>query len=246
MMVIADEGGLLIDAGFSMKETRKRLAVEGLTLDRVSALLVTHEHSDHASGLGKFVRHEGLPVAANEATAAAVHSTFGVDGVRPLADGAPVDLGPFRVRPIRVPHDSADCSAYEVEVEGKRLVYATDLGAVPEELLRAGKRSDLVVLEANHDRDMLWNGTYPKFLKERITGGRGHLSNEQAAEAAARMATGGRLRKLVLAHLSKENNRPETALAAVRKGLRAGGGLGAFEVEVHAAPKDGPARFTWG
>ena len=245
MMLVADEGALLIDAGFSMKEIRSRLGQEGLGLDKVVALLITHEHSDHASGVGRFLRHDKLTVAANAATAAAVRATFGGDGVRPLEDDKVVRFGPFAVRPIRVPHDSADCSGFDIEVQGRHLVYATDLGAVPETIVKAGARADLVVLESNHDREMLWSGTYPKFLKERIGGGRGHLSNEQAGEAAAKMAT-GRMRKLLLAHLSKENNRPEVALDGVRKGLHGKGALSAFEVEVHAAPKDGPLRVAWG
>jgi phosphoribosyl 1,2-cyclic phosphodiesterase len=246
MMVLADEGALLIDAGFSLKEARARLSAEGLSLDHVKAVLVTHEHSDHASGLGKFVRRAGLAVAANAATAAAVRTTYGLDGLTALADGASVRFGPFAVRPLRVPHDSVDCSGYEIAADGRRMVYATDMGSVPDAFVDAGSRADFAVVEANHDRAMLWGGSYPKFLKERIAGGRGHLSNEQAGEAVAQMAKRGRLRKVLLAHLSEENNRPETAVAAVVKALRAKGGVSGFDVEVHAAPKDGPARLSWG
>jgi len=239
MMLVADEGALLIDAGFPMKEVRSRLKAAGRDLHGLDGLLVTHEHADHARGIGRFLHQPEWRVASNAGTAAALRSTFGVDGVTPLQGGAPERFGPFEVRAIPVPHDSADCCAFEIAAEGKRLVYATDLGAVPEALVGAGARADALVIESNHDRQMLWSGTYPKFLKERIAGGRGHLSNEQAGEAVGRMA-GGRLRKVVLAHLSAQNNRPELAVAAVRRGLQAAAGLRAFSVEVEAAPKDGP------
>lgn len=242
-LVRCDDHALLIDAGFSMPEIRTRLHDAGLSLDDVEGILVTHEHSDHARGLGKFVRRAKTPVAANEATAHAIHHTFGVSGVRGILNGAPIEFAGFRIRPIAVPHDSADCAGYEIEADGKRLAYATDLGSVPAELVEAGRRSDAVVLESNHDHAMLWGGQYPQFLKERITGGRGHLSNELAGEAVAAMA-GGRLRRVVLAHLSEANNRPLTAVAAVEGALRRRAGLAAFDVQVEAAPKDGPRRVA--
>jgi phosphoribosyl 1,2-cyclic phosphodiesterase len=243
MLLCADEGALLIDVGFSMKEVRARLARHGASLDTLKAVLITHEHSDHASGVGRFLHARGATVAANAATALAIHHTFGADGVAPLEVGQARQFGPFKVTAIRVPHDSADCCAFEVEVDGRRLLYATDLGAVPEELIQAGARCDCVVLESNHDRSMLWAGSYPKFLKERIAGGRGHLSNEQAGEAVARMA-GGPLKKVVLGHLSVENNRPQLAVDAVRSALRRRAGLAGFSVEVVAAPKDGPQKIA--
>ena len=240
-MALCSEGkALILDAGFPLKEVRRRLDDAGVGLSEIAGVLITHEHTDHARGIGKFLYHGRAPVAANAGTAAALRSTFGVDGVQPLANGEQVTFGGFLVRPIAVPHDSADCAGYEIEFGERRLLYATDLGAVPEALVEAGRRSDIAVLESNHDRDMLWGGTYPQFLKERIAGGRGHLSNEQAAQAVAKMA-GGRLRKVVLAHLSQENNRPEAAVLAVKGALRAGAGLEAFSVSVEAAPKDGPA-----
>lgn len=222
-----------------MPEIRRRLDEAGLSLDDVEGILVTHEHADHARGLGKFVRRAQIQVAANEATAHAIHHTFGISGVRGILNDAPIEFAGFRIRPIAVPHDSADCAGYEIEADGKRLAYATDLGSVPPELVEAGRRSDAVVLESNHDLAMLWGGRYPQFLKERITGGRGHLSNELAGEAVAAMA-GSRLRRVVLAHLSEANNRPQTAVAAVKKTLQQCAGLAAFEIQVEAAPKDGP------
>ncbi len=238
MLLCADEGALLLDAGFPMKEVRSRLARRGESFEKLKAVLITHEHSDHARGLGRFLRG-GAPVAASAPTASAIHRTLGADGLTALEVGTARRFAAFAVRPIRVPHDSVDCCAYEVEADGRRLLYATDLGAVPEELVEAGARCDCVVLESNHDRSMLWAGSYPKFLKERIAGGRGHLSNEQAGEAIARMA-GGRLKLVVLAHLSVENNRPRLAVDAVKGALKRRAGLSGFGVEVVAAPKDGP------
>lgn len=237
--VRSDAGVLLIDAGFALGSVRRRLGEAGVGLEEVRGLLVTHEHSDHARGAGRFLRLKGAEVAAGEGTAEALRSGLGLQGVRPLPGGRGSSVGGFRVRPIRVPHDSADCSAFEVVSDGFRLLYATDLGAVPEELVEAGVRADVAVFEANHDRKMLWEGRYPQFLKERIAGGRGHLSNEQAGAALSRMAR-GRLRRVVLAHLSERNNRPEKAVAQVRAAIRGRARLSAYSVTVEAAPKDGP------
>jgi phosphoribosyl 1,2-cyclic phosphodiesterase len=241
--VRCDGGVLLIDAGFSLRTIRERLASEGVGLDELRGLLVTHEHADHARGAGRFLRLKGAGVAANEGTAAALRTHFGLQGVRPLKDGELAEVGPFGIRPIRVPHDSADCSAFEVRVGDLRLLYATDLGHVPAAVVEAGASCDAAVFESNHDRAMLWGGSYPQFLKERIAGGRGHLSNDQSAEAIARMAK-GKLRHVVLAHLSERNNRPERALETVRAGLRNGAPLDGYSVRVEAAPKDGPMRVT--
>ncbi len=243
MLLRADEGALLIDAGFSLKEVRRRLAQEGIGLDELKGVLITHEHSDHASGAGRFLRTAGLRVASNAATATAVRDTFGAEGVEALPDGGPSVFGSFSVRVVRVPHDSADCCGFAIEADGKRVLYATDLGAVPQALLDEGRRADFAVLESNHDRAMLWGGAYPKFLKERIGGGRGHLSNEQAAEAIVRWA-GGRLRKVLLAHLSEANNDPKVAVKAVEAALRAHAGLAAYGLAVEAAPRDGPLRVA--
>ncbi len=235
----SDEGVLLLDAGFALSSVRGRLEAAGVGLGEVRGLLVTHEHTDHARGVGRFLRLKGATVAANRGTAAALRASFGLEGVRTVQSGRVTSVGGFAVRPIPVPHDSADCSAFEVVADGKRLLYATDLGAVPAAIVEAGKRADVAVFEANHDRTMLWAGPYPQFLKERIAGGRGHLSNELAGEAVAKMAR-GKLRHVVLAHLSQKNNRPERAVAAVRSALRKRAGLSAYSVSVQAAPKDGP------
>lgn len=241
----SDGGVLLVDAGFSLASVRKRLGAAGVGLDEVRGLLITHEHSDHARGASRFLRMRGATVAANTGTAAALRADLGLEGVRPLADGQAATVGGFRVRPIRVPHDSADCSAFEVAADGRRLLYATDLGSVPEALVEAGRRADVAVFEANHDREMLWAGPYPQFLKERIAGGRGHLSNELAGEAIAKMAR-GRLRHVVLAHLSERNNRPQQAVASVKAALRRRAGLSAYSVTVEAAPKVGPLAVSIG
>lgn len=243
MLLRAGGESLLIDAGFPARELGERLSAAGVDFAEVDAAVVTHEHTDHARGLGKLVHRSKFRAAANEATAKALFHTFGIQGVHPFADGKPEAIGAFRVRALRVPHDSADCAGFEIECGGFRMVYATDLGSVPASLLEAGRRADLVVLESNHDERMLWDGSYPQFLKERIAGGRGHLSNALAGVAVAAMA-GPRLRRVVLAHLSQENNRPETALRTVRQAIRKSSGLAGFSLEVEAAPKDGPKQVS--
>ena len=243
MLLRADEGALLFDAGLSLKEVRRRLSAQGIGLEDLEGVLLTHEHADHARGVGRFLRTRGLRVASNGATARAVRDTFGADGVEALPEGGATKFGAFNVRALPVPHDSADCCAFAVEAEGRRVLYATDLGAVPESLLEEGRRADFAVIESNHDRGRLWSGSYPKFLKERIAGGRGHLSNDQAAEAVVRFA-GGPLKKVLLAHLSVENNEPALAVKAVEDALRGRAGLSAYGVKVEAAPRDGPVAVA--
>ncbi len=227
ILVDGTEGSLLVDAGFSVRTLAKRMATAGCRPEQVSSLLLTHEHTDHASGAVGACARWRWPLYATEGTLAALRES--ADGcperASPLAtDDRVISVDGFDVQAIVVPHDARECAAMVItdQRSGFRLGIALDLGRAPAELAQAFARLDLLVVEANHDSDMLAVGPYPWPLKQRISGGLGHLSNDAAAAVAASAAHRA-LRGVVLAHLSETNNTPEAALTTVRAALRSSG-----------------------
>ena len=194
-----DGCGFLVDAGLSCRRLRRLLARIGRDLGDVSAVLLTHGHADHTSGVRSLLRERVVPVYA------ALGVFEDVEGAAPVDSGEPLDLGGgVSVTFFEVPHDTP---TYGVRVsDGERIsALATDLGEVETGTIRFLRGADAVVLESNHDPDWLRRGPYSADLKRRVASVRGHLSNEQAAEAACALAPHG-LKDLVLAHLSKTNN----------------------------------------
>ncbi|MBI4912708.1 MAG: MBL fold metallo-hydrolase [Acidobacteria bacterium] len=213
---------LLLDAGISLR--RIRLALEHLDWDhgRVQALALTHEHSDHVGSVDVILRRTDWTILATPETKAAVEACRGVEipGNRwiPLRAGRPTNWEGWRLLPFSLPHDAADPVAFRVEVGGLQAAVVTDLGH-PTALVADHLRDlDLLVLEANHDLEMLREGPYPPALKARILSRVGHLSNASMAELLSQ-ALGPRLRHLVLAHLSEQNNDPALARLAAEEAL---------------------------
>lgn len=223
--------GFLVDAGFSCRRLRGLLARIGRNLTDVSAVLLTHGHADHASGVRSLLREYEVPLYA----APGVAETVGATSVRV---GEPLDLGGALATFFEVPHDSP---TYGLRVsDGERVgALVTDLGMVGAETLRFLIGADALVLEANHDPDWLRRGPYSVNLKRRVASPRGHLSNQQAAEAACALVPHG-LKDLVLAHLSKTNNSPARACGTVRKALNESGYAG---VRVRAAMAGHPTPW---
>ena len=245
------EGGgdaLLVDEGLSLRQLRMRMELRGLDWERLRGVCVTHEHHDHVDGLkvlhGKCC---GVKFYANGPTAEYVIQKLGMedgaDAWRVVAEaGSPFMVGGLKVTGFRVPHDSVEPWGYVVEFGGVRVGVATDLGQ-PVMPVRAMLRDcDAVVLEANHDPELLRDAHRPWSLKRRIFGNQGHLSNEMAAGLAAELAGGGRLRRIVLAHLSHDCNREELALEAVRERLQEAGLLERVAVEV---ARQGEPTAVW-
>jgi phosphoribosyl 1,2-cyclic phosphodiesterase len=206
--------GLLVDAGLSCGRICALLARIGRRLDDVRAVLLTHGHSDHASGVRSLVRELGIPVYA----APGVGERLGAKLVEPWE---PLRIGGLLAEFFEVPHDSRTCGV-RISGGGRTAALATDLGSVSLEVLRRMRGAEAVVLEANHDPDWLRRGPYPADLKRRIASANGHLSNRQAAQAACALAPHG-LKDLVLAHLSKTNNSPARATGTVSRALREAG-----------------------
>lgn len=206
-------GALLIDCGFSVKETELRLARRGKTPQDLSAILVTHEHSDHIKGVAALSRRYELPVYMTPGT---YHSKdLGDLPKLQLIHGyAPFELNGLRVNPVAVPHDAREPAQFVLEYAGLRLGILTDLGSITPHVEAAYQACDAMVLEANHDPVMLASGSYPSSLKQRVGGQWGHLSNQQAAGFLQRLDT-ARLQHLVVAHISQQNNSLSLAQAAL-------------------------------
>lgn len=226
ILIDGTDGAVLVDAGFGPRSLVRRLHAAGRRAAEISAVLLTHEHTDHASGAAAACTRWGWPVYGSADTIDALNS--GAD-LRPTDSRAFVDDGVtavsgFLVESTRVPHDARDCRALVVTDvrSGARVGIAMDLGRVPDRLLIAFERLDLVVVESNHDEQMLAGGPYPWSLKQRISGGLGHLSNGAAAAFVSACAHRG-LRGVLLTHLSETNNLPSLAIERTRAALRRAG-----------------------
>ncbi len=231
---------ILIDAGFSAREIDTRLRLHGESAAALTAVLVTHEHHDHSKGLRVLQKRTRVPVFASSGTCDGTHA----EGLGPfdhehVEAGERVRLGDFMVTPFRVSHDAREPLGYVFEApDGSRLGYASDIGKITPEVAAALSGCEYVALEANHDPDMLAKGPYPWHLKRRIASEHGHLSNEAAAAAIESIAS-RRLRHVFAIHVSRTNNTPHLAGAALRRGLSAAG----MDVPVTAVAQDVGCSF---
>jgi phosphoribosyl 1,2-cyclic phosphodiesterase len=209
---------LLVDCGLGLKQLSVRLAQAGLADDDIDALFITHEHSDHIGCARQFARRYRVPVWMSRGT----HEGMGspdFDGLLNTArDGEAIDLGDLQIMPFTVPHDAREPLHLTCTDGAKKLGLLTDLGHATAHLLAHLARCDALLLECNHDSELLAQSTYPPFLKRRVGGMYGHLSNT-AAGAIARSLLHGGLKRLVAAHLSGQNNRPELARQAMSDAL---------------------------
>lgn len=227
---------ILIDAGGSRRRLVQALAACGVRPTDILAVLVTHEHSDHVGALRLFQRECSAPIVADSLT---LHATGLTDGpTRVLPTGGTIEFGDLVVTSFATPHDAISPAGYVVRADGCTVALATDLGHTPPALVERLRGADLLILEANHDVELLRAGRYPAQLKARILGPRGHLSNDQCA-ATALAVLSGRPQHLWLAHLSADNNRPTLARAVVSEALRQAGAE-AVGVEVLDRYRPGP------
>lgn len=241
--VASERTAILVDAGLSGKETERRLQLIGASLDRVSAVCLTHEHDDHRAALGILHRRNGVALYANAGTIQAIEQQT-PDG-KPLpwqvfTTGSPFDIQDLHIEPFSVPHDSYDPVGFAISCGGARVGLVTDMG-LPTTLIRQRLRNcQALVIEANHDEGMLKDAPRPWALKQRILGNQGHLSNAQAAELVTDIA-GPQLKAVFVAHLSSECNRPDLAVRTVRTALEKGGH---GHVEVKLTYADQPSEVV--
>jgi phosphoribosyl 1,2-cyclic phosphodiesterase len=225
---------LLIDAGISAR--RILAALSELHIDEISAVLLTHEHTDHIAGLRTLVSRCRVPVYASGQTAAAVENLVPGGLLNAFEAGDGFEVGSIGLQSFPTPHDTPESVGYLLSAGSSSAVVATDLGCVPPRVLSYISEAGVLLIEANHDIELLKNGPYPGFLKKRILSDHGHLSNAACAQAVAYAAEKGKLKKVLLGHLSAENNTPSLALAQVA-GLLDGGGISGGGVSVEIAPR---------
>jgi phosphoribosyl 1,2-cyclic phosphodiesterase len=236
--VVVTDGAttVLVDCGFSARETARRMAMVGLAASHVCAILVTHEHSDHLRGVEVFSRRHPCAVYATRGTRRAAGLDAISAEVRGLIPGEVERIGTFSVVPFRTSHDAAEPVGFRIETEaGERFGLATDTGVLTDEAAEGLRDVDVLGLESNHDAGMLDSGPYPQFLKVRIRSDRGHLSNACAADAIERLAS-DRLRSIFALHRSDTNNSPTLAKRALSARATAIG----LHVPIEVAPQDAP------
>lgn len=218
-----ENGGIIIDAGVSLRRLKKVPQEYDLTMDSFSAVLVTHDHLDHIRHLGSFCKRLSKPVY----TAPAIHDalarhTFTAPTISPcrrvLEEGEWNDVAGMKVRYFIVPHDATQTVGYAIEVEGHKFVIMTDIGRMTDEAVEFAKQADTVVVESNYDMDMLMRGPYTYELKMRIVQGCGHLSNDECASAIRRFWHPG-LKNIFLCHLSENNNTHDLAYRCSHEAL---------------------------
>jgi phosphoribosyl 1,2-cyclic phosphodiesterase len=230
---------VLVDAGLSLRETRRRLATRGVAVEELAAVLLTHEHSDHVHGALALARKARLPVYATEGTALAA----GLPGplfadVRTVRGGGGLVLGDLEVRVTSTPHDGVESVCYVfADGAGRRIGMVTDLGHLSRPVLDALKDCEVLGLEANHDEDILREGPYPPVLKRRILSDVGHLSNEAAAEGLKALV-GPRTRSVTALHVSRYNNTYPLAERVFREALGEIGAPVALAVARHDVPTE--------
>jgi phosphoribosyl 1,2-cyclic phosphodiesterase len=209
---------VLVDCGISYRQLLVRMRMLGLEPDRIAAVLLTHEHDDHVKGLEVFLRRHRVPVLATAGTLAGM--PFSPPDAQPIASGRTVRLGDIAVLPVQTSHDAREPVGFVLESRSRRIGLVTDTGVFTELMVDRLAGCHALLVECNHDRDLLRVGPYPWPLKQRIASRTGHLSNEQACVAIERLAHSS-LETVVGMHLSQTNNRPEMVvreLAAVLAG----------------------------
>jgi phosphoribosyl 1,2-cyclic phosphodiesterase len=240
-LIEAQEGSrrtrLLIDCGFTFKELALRLARIDVEPGSLDAVFVTHEHGDHVGCAFGLARRFGVPLWMSRGTWRAIGAPQVDEGLLHFArDGEAIDFGALELRPYTVPHDAAEPLQLSCSDGARRLGVLTDAGSVTPHLIDALQCCDALLLECNHDRALLAASSYPASLKRRVGGPLGHLANDSAAEVLG-ACSHARLRHVVAAHLSLQNNRPELAAAALA------GALGALAGDIVVA--DARAGFDW-
>lgn len=216
-LVASQKTLLMVDCGFSLTETERRLARLGVSAEDIDATLVTHEHSDHIAGVGKLARRYGMPVWMTHGTHRACkdRNVPGLAFVNPHQSFA---IGDIEIQPYPVPHDAHEPCQYVFSHRGQRLGVLSDSGAITPHICEQLGGCDALLLECNHDPDMLASGPYSMTLKQRVAGPLGHLSNSQSASLLMKLDTDA-MQHIAITHISETNNTPALARAAVASAL---------------------------
>ena len=223
--------GILVDAGIGVRQIKKILKEYGIAFEKIQAILVTHDHADHIKAVGCLGETIGIPVYTTETVHTGIRRSRYVEEVlihskRVIEKETPFFIGDFKITAFEAPHDSSDNVGYSIEFENQTFVIVTDVGHITETVCKYMCNANHLVIEANYDEEMLKSGSYPAFLKERVSSPSGHLSNRTTAEFLATHFT-PKLKNIWLCHLSRDNNHPELAYKTVEyylmlHGIKAG------------------------
>ena len=234
---------LLVDCGMSQKKLCAALSLIGISPEELDGLLITHEHSDHIKGAGIVSKKYNLPVFATLKTHEAMEAGFIADkNIRYITPDIDFEIGTIGITPFSIPHDAANPVGYNFFFGDKKLSLATDIGKMNDYVFEHLKGSLAVLLESNHDIDMLKKGRYPAFLKNRILGEFGHLSNDDAAKTVLSLAQSG-TSYVMLGHLSNENNTPTLAYTKTAEILAQNGAILDKDVSLSVAARYEVSRF---
>ena len=218
LFVSCSNSSILIDAGLSGVEMERRLNLLNIDPESLTAIIITHEHSDHIKGAGILSRRYKLPLYITPKTYGACQSIGKIEDLRFFECGTSFNIDQIQVNPFSISHDAEDPAGLTLEYKNYKIGIATDLGIATSLVKEHLKGSNLLYLESNHDPEMLINGPYPWHLKQRIKGRMGHLSNTDAKILVSELRN-DRLKHVILAHLSEENNCPRKAAREVSEGL---------------------------
>ncbi len=223
--IFTEKYGLLIDAGIGIRKMKKYFGDFGLSFNNIDCILVTHDHADHVKAVGFVSNTYNLPVYATEKVHEGIKRNYCVrkkidnNNIKYINLGENILLGDFTVSTFHVPHDSLDNVGFKIKYGEQTFCLMTDIGHVTEEMAHIISEANYLVIESNYDEEMLWSGAYPEYLKKRVSGGMGHLSNKKCVQAIIENAT-NRLQEIWLCHLSQENNHPELARKTIELDLR--------------------------
>lgn len=235
---------LLADCGMSGKRLEEFLSMLGLSGSDIDAVLLTHEHTDHITGAGIISRRYDLPIFATEGTH--IHSNLGKIAEKNIKIIRPEEIfqiGNIGIRPFSILHDAVEPVGYNFFLGSKMVSIATDCGKMTDEIYKFISGSEEIILESNHDSELLMCGSYPFELKRRISGSLGHLSNTEAAQTAVRLLKDG-TKKILLGHLSLENNTPDIAYQTTKNALAESGAAIGRDIMLSVASRDFITKFA--
>ena len=233
----SDTTKIIIDSGLSVKELGRRLNSIDRTPEELDAVFLTHEHSDHIGGVGPLVRKYSIPLYATHGTIQAGQKLGNVPVFNPIQSGEMVQLAELEIEPYATSHDAQESVAYAIRCQNRKLGHATDMGMVTQVVREALKNSHVLLLESNHDVEMLDFGPYPWALKKRIKSDLGHLSNESCGDLLNAIKH-EHLQRVILMHLSQTNNHPEIAHITALQAL------GSYTPILSLASQDQPMELT--
>ncbi|MBQ2970042.1 MAG: MBL fold metallo-hydrolase [Bacteroidaceae bacterium] len=242
-----EEYGFLIDAGIPVRAIKAALKDVGLDFERIMGVFVTHDHADHIKSLGTLGEKYNIPIYATRATHVGINKNYCmtqklVSCMRYVEKEEALRFRDFHITPFEVPHDGNDNVGYFIECDGKCFCFITDLGHITDTVASYITRAHYLVIEANYDEEMLVHGPYPQYLKERISGPNGHLSNKTTAKFLANNLTED-LKYIWLCHLSRENNHPELAYKTVEWELRGVGIIPGKDLYLAALKRTTPSEL---